>query len=174
MKNTNSNTKYKVDLKQLRRQVNAEMSIGQWKSGYNEGMTLRLLDDLELMMMENDKMVTSTKWLMKHKLSEKNIHDFKQRYPEFKERYETLMHYLGCRMHEESFWKKGDFNAARFVLPNYSSTFKQLNDEWKSRPDDDKKIPPVIIVNAAEIPSVIEPRKTNMYNQEQRDKEEEQ
>jgi hypothetical protein len=134
MKNTSNNsTTAKRELKRRRRELNNEMSFTDWRAdAYSETTVLRMVEDLELSMLEDEKMISVTKWLLKYKISYDSVSRFKDRFPEFKYRYESVLQLLASRMSDYSFWKQGDFNTFRFVAPSYCKRFEKL-EEWRAK-----------------------------------------
>lgn len=135
----------KKELKRRRREIDCEMALGNWRANaYSQDMVLRMTDDLELMMLENEKMVSITPWLLKYKISYDSVARFKERFPEFKARYNNVLELFASRMGDFAFWKQGDFNTFRFVAPVYSSRFKAL-EKWRAKMKDDSVSRPQII-----------------------------
>lgn len=162
MKNTNHNsTAVKAELKRRSKEIALESSFGSWslKNGCSEEKALGYLEQLVIMMQLDEKMTNLGKWKMKYGITKSCLDWWKKKYPKFNDQYNDLKDMLAERLEDNSFWKRGDFQTFRLVAPRYSQEHKDL-EEWRAGlKEDDKKVPPVIILKAAEIPSVIETKK---------------
>lgn len=162
MKNTSHNsTVAKAQLRRRSKEIAIESSFGAWslKNGCSEEKALGYLEQLAIMIQLDENMTNLVKWKLKYGITKSCLHYWRKKYPKFSEQYDDLKDFIAERLEDNSFWKKGDFQTFRLVVPRYSSEHKDL-EEWRARlKEDEKKTPPVIIVKAAEIPSVIEPAK---------------
>ena len=130
----NSTDPKKVTKKQRRRELDSELSMYCWDETLYRSPPERLNllgDDLLLMLEEDEKMVTTMKWLRKHKLTKRQVDHYVNKYPEFKERWLEAKFHMGWRIWERAYNKHGDANMAKFMLPHFGDDFREV-EEWRS------------------------------------------
>ena len=132
MKNTNPSIKAKRKLKGRSLELVSESSLGSWKNGYTLDMVMRLLEHLEIMLRQDENMISALKWRLKYGLAWSTLFGWENKYPEFKERYADLKDIIADRIENKSLERQVDFQTFRFIAPRYSQDFKKL-EEWRAK-----------------------------------------
>jgi hypothetical protein len=128
---------------------------GKPEDAYTDEQVRKIGEELVTWFTENPMEIWFEDFFTYRGIKKSIIDSFIRRYPVFHEYYATAKEIQEGRLHKYPFWKKADWNVARFVLTNSHDKYKNIEQ------DKSKQMTPEMAELLSDLTKIKEQRKDN-------------